>query len=1568
MRMVSTRAAATQLENRTLHRRVIATATLALVHLVWLIVDGPGNWFVAIVFFGLEAWGIAQFGLRAMLAWGSTQPARAVTGAVEFPVDIVITCTFQSADELERTLISCRSVRHARRIVVTTQQERPDLHRVLAGFDVDVLIVPGNHVDGFWAGAQQSRLALWLEAGQVPMPNAIEVLAPEFADASVAYVQTGLGQLNTDSFAHIRGGRDEDAFRRDVVQPRLGERGSASWLGGGSMVRVLAVASSGGVDPGDQAALQRSMVRLQAGGWACRYHPGPELIHAAAPDSLGAYLMKRRRAAIESLRVFTTPENPVRHVGLTRRQRLEHVALASGFASSLRQFVLVVLLIVVLLTGAVPYGGTGVVWAMLWVPLQLLVAGTNRRMARGTMERGDWTRQAWRTLTADINAFATVLGIRRRVIHFHSTTGSGLGALAKLGLPAATLVALDVAVVARGLTLLWPRLLPRFSLSGRLVALALGVTAIVVLVDVLQMAVRRKQRRTSFRLATDLPAVIDGHPARVVDLAVKGLGSKIELSTSPFSIDQSVVVSLRLPTTNGGATTLQIGGTVRSLVNLGGAQRVGIQFHDLDSANRATLISYCAVGHHAVADADATVHDVDPSQFEVPATRGTATKLLSAVAMLLGVVVLFAGPAAPAAFADVATTSSVCLHTSTGSPVPGAQAAFEYDGVWQSIGTTGESGCVEGQMPGVKTKVELVHQDIRQVIRQHLGNEPTVQFATVPVRIELADASGEPLPGGAVQFRSAGTWKPIGATGADGRLTVELLASRRPFSMTLDGVRVEKTVDLREVASVPFTTEAYEVTLHDSDGRPVSDAIVEYRGDDWTQLGTTMDDGTFRAEMLPGRVRFAVQTGGGRTTLRQDLADDPTVRFATNKTVVEFVDSVGAAIPDARVEIQSSGQWMELGHTDSAGQIATELLPESRSFRVSHAGRRLRVRQDIAEDPTVRFATVRSAVIVRSPDGSPLADVEVETHGEGWAGFGTTDVAGRAEAELLPVRTRFRLSYGGHRMQVQQDLATEPTVAVSTTEAIVRLVDSTGSPIAGSRVDIKTGRWILMGTTDANGEVRREMLPTGASIRVLHDGLRKLVRWNVSDTPMQQIQTVPLIADAAASVDEYRAGSWRPFIDGVEVLPVRVQVRMADGSRHTVTAAEGAVTFVPSGATEPLASPDAVGEQTGSTVDGPDSASTTSTMLDATTTTVDADDNAPDDRGLAAVAPTTTGSLEAPFESTTTVPPIASTTTTDAAAPTSIEATTTTETTSTTTDAGSSTTSSAPESSITTTSAPEAPVATTTIEPAGTTVVTPTTVEETTTTTAPEAESATTSAPTTTAPTEASTTSSAAAAPTTTTTVVPTTTEQIEATTEPADPSTTAAPAEASDLISTGDDSAPAEEELFQAVAGGVVLAAADAVFPSEAMTTFAWSSPDAVATEVLAVTLEDAAVYSQAGSATTVGYEFLIDNASDVDLARGSVIELHIPDAMELTPESQDEWDCDAQGTTWRCRHVGPFLADSSSTIRVAAAIPAPDVIAVASGSRTADFGILAAAAALMLCVLYAGLSLAGSGSQRRP
>lgn len=1097
--------------DRAARRAAALSVALGCAYLIWLALGGVGSPWLFGPFVVLEIWGVGQFLLRATLTWQHVPEHIELDqeSRVDRPVDLVVTCTFQTAEDLERTLVSCRSVRHAARTTVALQTDRAELLEVTQMFDVDVIVTGGNHVDAFWAAARTSEFAMWLIAGQVPAPGCIETMISEFEDASVAFVQAEVGMLNTDSFAHLRGGRDEEAFHSRVIQPILGSRGAASWRGGGSMVRMLAIASSGGLDSNDQAALERSVIRLQAGGWTSRYCGNPVLVHSAAPDSLGAYLMLRRRSAIELLRVFKTDENPLRHRGLSRRQRLDHVALAAGFASSVRQLGLTLVLTVILFTGAVPFGGSTTAWAAIWVPLQLATMRANRLLARGTMQRGDWTRQAWRTLAADLNAFATVLGLRRSVATFYRTSGSGFGAIEKMRFATIVLLLLDVAVAVRGLTLVWPRILPRFSMSGRIMALGLGVLVVLTIVDVLQVAVRRRQRRATFRLSTNLVAIIEGQLVHVVDLAVAGLGAQIYASECRFDVGQAVPIILRVPMNSGEEQKLELVGEVRSVVEREDHYRIGVAFGELPRDVRTGLISYCAVGHHEIKGRESAEHDVHPSRFEVPVARSNLTKLCSAGAMLIGVAVFFAGPAAPGALADVVAPVSVCLESSTGAPLAGGTVGFEYDELWHTIGSTADDGCVVGQMPGKKTKVEMVHRGVRRVVRQNLAKNPTVQFQTEAIEVSLASSDGTPLEGGVVEFRSAGEWRTVGSTDSAGVTTTELLTTRRRFAMTVDGVRVERTFDLKADTRVEFAMVPVEISLNDPSGVPIPDAAVEYRGAEWIPLGLTDDDGVVRIELLPGRVRFSAGHEGGRATMRQDLAIDTAVRFATTQVTVDFRTSEGVPIAGALVEAEGD-DWTQIGRTNDAGVLALDLLPQNRWLRITYEGRRHRIRQDLAVDPLVEFRTIRAGVEVATADGVPLEGVLVQMRGGSWIDLGATDESGLVEAELLPVKTKFRVHHDGLRNVTRWDLAVDPVHRVSTVPTVVQVVGRFGDPVVGTEVEVRTRGWNSVGFTDENGEVSGEFLPTTIRFRSTHGGERHVVR---ADTATSTSVTIVVPAE-----------------------------------------------------------------------------------------------------------------------------------------------------------------------------------------------------------------------------------------------------------------------------------------------------------------------------------------------------------------------------------------------------------------------------------------------------------------------
>lgn len=186
----------------------------------------------------------------------------------------------------------------------------------------------------------------------------------------------------------------------------------------------------------------------------------------------------------------------------------------------------------------------------------------------------------------------------------------------------------------------------------------------------------------------------------------------------------------------------------------------------------------------------------------------------------------------------------------------------------------------------------------------------------------------------------------------------------------------------------------------------------------------------------------------------------------------------------------------------------------------------------------------------------------------------------------------------------------------------------------------------------------------------------------------------------------------------------------------------------------------------------------------------------------------------------------------------------------------------------------------------------------------------------------------------------------------------TTTPADLSDASTStnaqADDAEP--PELEQAVAGATVLATPGDVFESETVATpMSWSSPDIDSGRVLEVSLEEAAVYGSLGDASSVGYAFRIDNSSEVDLDENAVVELHIPGAVELTAESQEDWSCDAVGATWRCQPNGSLLAESSSIIRVAAIVPEPAVITYVDADPSEDLVVFGSALAAMLGLLYA-------------
>ena len=1169
----------------------------------------------------LEIWGVAQLGLLAMIGWRQKNPVQP-PDAEGLGADLVITATFHSADELERTLVACQSVEGAGRTLVALRPDRSDLTDVADRFDVGVLEGEGNHVDLFRQGVVDldSSITAWLEAGQMPMRDFLTATLGHFADPTVAIVQAKQGMLNKDSLANMRGGRDEDAFRSEVAYPAQGARGDATWTGGGSLVRAGALASIGDF-PADQAALARAQVKLQAAGWLSRFYGDRQLLLDTAPDSLESYLLVRRRRAIESLRVFTTAENPLRYRGLSLKQRLDHVAFGSTYLASIRQLGLTIVLVVALLTGAVPFGGSARVWASLWLSQFVLGTMARKLLARGTMGFGDWTRQGWRTLSSDLSAIASVTGLTHRTIRFRGVKDTGVRSLSRMRLVSTVLVAMNSALIARGLTVFLPRMLPRFTTFERVMILVIALVVVGSMIDVLQVAVRRTQRRASYRLNTRLVGYLDGVKVRIVDLTPNGLGARTK-SGSEVEVGSTIDFNIGVPGGDEGIEVVKGHGHVRSVTPQDEHDRIGIEFERLDNDSRARLIDYCAVGHHSLATHDTRI-DLTPAKLDADRASGRGMKVLSGSGVFLGILVLLAGPAALPSLADVGIPTTTCLTSSTGAPLSGGQVSFHYDGAWNEAGATGEDGCLVAPLPPQKTTVAMTYQGVRLQVVQDLALSPDVTFNTMSGSVLLQDSTGQPLAGGVVNLY-AGGWREIATTNNEGRVTFELLAANLPIALTYEGVRQQITHNYTTSPEATFNTMSGSVLLQDSTGQPLAGGVVNLYAGGWREIATTNNEGRVTFELLAANLPIALTYEGVRQQITHNYTTSPEATFNTMSGSVLLQDSTGQPLAGGVVNLYAGG-WREIATTNNEGRVTFELLAANLPIALTYEGVRQQITHNYTTSPEATFNTMSGSVLLQDSTGQPLAGGVVNLYAGGWREIATTNNEGRVTFELLAANLPIALTYEGVRQQITHNYTTSPEATFNTMSGSVLLQDSTGQPLAGGVVNLYAGGWREIATTNNEGRVTFELLAANLPIALTYEGVRQQITHNYTTSPEATFNTVAVYADEGVEISKYYQSGWRTFADGVELLPSSMHLLLADGSRApSVKLQAGVTNYVPSGRTaEPsieeiesttptkdiqttaTTTTAKAMDETATTTKASDRATTTTTATDKTTTTGD---------------------------------------------------------------------------------------------------------------------------------------------------------------------------------------------------------------------------------------------------------------------------------------------------------------------------------------------------------------------------
>ncbi len=192
-------------------------------------------------------------------------------------------------------------------------------------------------------------------------------------------------------------------------------------------------------------------------------------------------------------------------------------------------------------------------------------------------------------------------------------------------------------------------------------------------------------------------------------------------------------------------------------------------------------------------------------------------------------------------------TATVCLNSSTGAGIPGAEALFN-SGVWQSIGFTDGTGCVSTDLAAARGNrtFRISYRGQTQNKTQNTITNPVVVFQTAGVVVRLLDSTGSNgIPSAAIHY-NAGGWQSLGSTDASGTVTAELLGVNTNFRVTHGGQTQQKTQNTGTDPNVTFQTGK---VLQGTGPR-----VVAWWAAGWHPFSNGV-------ELLPGNVTFDLSTG-----------------------------------------------------------------------------------------------------------------------------------------------------------------------------------------------------------------------------------------------------------------------------------------------------------------------------------------------------------------------------------------------------------------------------------------------------------------------------------------------------------------------------------------------------------------------------------------------------------------------------------------------------------------------------------------------------------------------------------
>jgi hypothetical protein len=660
--------------NEHVSARVLALVGLVatVAYLVWRAVDSMQGAPIPLAapFFAVELLGFVGAATLTWALWPQPTIDTTERQPVSRRVDGVVRVDDQPLHEVRATLLALQSSDGVDQLVIVDLSGRPAIASLATEFQAVYAATDVEDRNGIrvMAAAVRSADFVLLDAGDVPSTDIVGRLSLDLSHPHVAIVQ-GLGvSLADDSAEHGPNRRHELDFERAALNPALGRRGAAMWLGSGSLVRADALRD---VPPCTGEALTAQWAvssALLAAGWSITAPGGVAVVSHRIVNDHRTVFRDRVRLTRAARQLLVERLNPLRPTSYSPVHRAAALAWAVRPLSSFRRIAFLALLIGALLSGAAPFHAGRFPLAVLWLPAFVYTALGLSLLSGWKLRPGDRTRWSLHNIGATVASLGREVRRPRRshpvatLSRHASQYGPGL---------IVTILVLSLVLIFRGLSDRVTHTLPVMPQRLLLAALVVSIWSLAVSLDLLRVLARRSQLRRAQRVPAALSATLGERSVSLLDLTALGAGV---LSHTGLDVGERMLLEMAVPTRSG-VTTTRIPVEVRNVSMIPpGEWRIGVEFGAHDDAAANALAEYCLIEPtwaHLGVFPGTSVTEARPVHAgdEVAARVGTGKALARVMALLA------LGGAIASSLPTRAEASQVLHHTWIGQVVEAGRSS-----------------------------------------------------------------------------------------------------------------------------------------------------------------------------------------------------------------------------------------------------------------------------------------------------------------------------------------------------------------------------------------------------------------------------------------------------------------------------------------------------------------------------------------------------------------------------------------------------------------------------------------------------------------------------------------------------------------------------------------------------------------------------------------------------------------------------------------------------------------------------------------------------------------------------